>query len=88
MAFRLGPHVVYGELRNTSHYATHGVLVLQGEAPGEETVVHIDLTGDCEPDLRGKGFRFWPDENGPAPKCFARTSSKDSRPIKWGRPVR
>jgi len=62
MAVRLGEYVVYGELRNTRNYSTHGVIVLRGEAEGEETVVHLELTGNCDPDLRGKGFRFWPEE--------------------------
>ena len=59
MAFRLGDYVVYGELRNR-HYTTFGIIVLRGEKPGEETVVRLDLTGDCDRDLRGKTFRFRP----------------------------
>jgi hypothetical protein len=63
MAIRLGDYVVYGELRNTRNYSTHGILVLRGETEGEETVMRLDLTGNCEPDLKGKGFRFTPDES-------------------------
>jgi hypothetical protein len=60
MAWRLGEYVVYGELYNRRNYSTHGVIALRGVAPGEETMVRVDLTGDCGPDLRGKGFRFMP----------------------------
>jgi hypothetical protein len=69
MALRLGEYVVYGELYNKSNYCTHGIIVLRGEEPGEETVVRLDLTGNCDKDLRGKGFRFRPreeDADGPA----------------------
>ncbi|HIJ74147.1 MAG TPA: hypothetical protein HPP83_08610 [Candidatus Hydrogenedentes bacterium] len=62
MALRLGEYVVYGELYNTRNYATHGVMVLRGETADEETVVRLDLTGNCGPDLQGKAFRFWPEE--------------------------
>lgn len=62
MAVQLGEYVVYGELRNTSHYTVHGILVLRGEAPGEETVLRLDLTGNPDSDLRGKTFRFEPGE--------------------------
>ncbi len=60
MTLRLGEYLVYGELRNTRNYSTHGIAVLRGEAPGEETVLHLELTGDCGPDLKGKHFRFQP----------------------------
>lgn len=63
MAFRLGEFVVYGELRNTRHYETFGVIVLRGDAPGQETVLRIELTGNCGRDLQGKFFRFTPGEN-------------------------
>lgn len=62
MTLRLGEYVVYGELRNTNNYSTHGIVVLRGKAPGEETVLRIDLTGNCDPDLEGKHFRFLPGE--------------------------
>ena len=60
MALRLGEYVVYGELRNRRHYSTHGVIVLRGDAQGRETVLHIELTGNCDPDLQGKWVRFSP----------------------------
>ena len=60
MAWRLGEYVVYGEIRNTSRYATRGVIVLRGEQPGGETHLHLDLCGDCGPDLHGKFIRFRP----------------------------
>ncbi len=68
MAFRLGEYVVYGELFNKSNYSTHGYIVLRGEKEGEETVLHMELTGNCAKDLRGRHFRFMPSEderNGP-----------------------
>lgn len=61
MAFRLGEYVVYGELYNTRNYSVHGWIVLRGESPGHETVIHLDLTGNCGPGLRGKHFRFQPE---------------------------
>lgn len=60
MAVRLGEYVVYGELRNLKRYSTHGFVVLRGDADGEETVLHLELTGDCGDDLRDKCFRFMP----------------------------
>ncbi|MBI4556620.1 MAG: hypothetical protein HY706_03485 [Candidatus Hydrogenedentes bacterium] len=62
MAYRLGEYVVYGELRNMRNYSTFGMIVLRGGEPGEETVIHIELTGNCSPDLQGKHFRFRPGE--------------------------
>ena len=69
MAFRLGEYVVYGELRNKKNYSTHGIIVLRGKEPGGEKIVHVELTGNCDADLRGKAFRFFPSEadaQGPA----------------------
>lgn len=60
MAARLGDYVVYGEVRNTHHYSTTGALVLRGATEGERTFVHLNLTGDCAADLRGKHICFWP----------------------------
>lgn len=60
MATRLGDYVVYGELRNPRWSSTFGVIALRGAAPGDETVIRVDLTGDCDEDLRGKTFRFMP----------------------------
>ncbi len=68
MAIRLGEYVIEGELHNTNHYAAHGAILLRSEAPEGETVVHLQLTGDCAKDLRGKCIRFRPenpDEAGP-----------------------
>lgn len=58
MAYRLGDYVVCGELYNTRNYSVHGWISLRGELPGSEFVLHLDLTGNCAPDLRGKHFRF------------------------------
>lgn len=60
MALRLGEYVVYGELRNNRNYATHGVLVLRTPEGAEQCVLHLDLTGDCEADLKGRVIRFQP----------------------------
>ncbi len=60
MAYRLDEYVVYGELWNKSNYFTYGNIVLRGEAPGEETVLRVELTGNCDKDLRGRHFRFMP----------------------------
>jgi hypothetical protein len=70
MAIRLGEYVVYGELYNTANYSTHGVIALRAREEGEETVVRLDLTGNCDPDLRGKGFRFWPEEPAASGEVF------------------
>lgn len=60
MAYRLGEHVVYGELRNR-RYAVCGRIVLRGVGE-EDTVIHLDLTGNPGPDLLGKAIRFMPGE--------------------------
>jgi hypothetical protein len=68
MATRLGEYAVYGELRNNTNYTTHGVIVLRGEEDDRGTVLRLDLTGDCDLDLKGRTFRFRPreaDETGP-----------------------
>jgi hypothetical protein len=83
MAYRLGDYVVYGELRNR-HYMTWGIIVLRGEAAGEETVVRLELTGDCGPDLRGKAFRFSPDPAGPQPEVFPREHFSGLQPCQVG----
>ena len=62
MALRLGEYVVYAEIYNTKNYATHGLIALRGQEVGQETIVNLDLTGNCDPDLRGKAFRFWPEK--------------------------
>lgn len=58
MALRLEKYVVCGALFNTSHYSTHGYIVLRGDTPKEDTALYITLTGDCCDDLKGKHFRF------------------------------
>jgi hypothetical protein len=70
MAFRLGDYVVYGELRNTRNYSTFGFIVLRAEEESEETVIHLELTGDCEDDLKGKHFRFRPREGDPMSQVY------------------
>src|SRR5690606_23406248 len=54
MALRLSDLVVCGEIFNTSWYSVHGWLALRGR----EQVVHLQLTGNCAPDLAGWHFRF------------------------------
>ncbi|MFW6163633.1 MAG: hypothetical protein ACODAJ_12750 [Planctomycetota bacterium] len=56
MAARIGPLVEYGELRNTRHYATCGLLKLKGR----DDPVRFDLTGNPGPDLCGRAIRFEP----------------------------
>jgi len=70
MAFRLGEYVVYGELRNTQNYKTFGIIVLRAKAGDDETVIRVELTGDCERDLKGKCFRFRPREGDPLQEVF------------------
>lgn len=62
MAYRLGEYVVFGELYNTRHYTTHGWILLRGESPGRNTTLYLNLTGDCDLDLKGKHFRFQSEE--------------------------
>ncbi|HPO17380.1 MAG TPA: hypothetical protein PLI09_28365, partial [Candidatus Hydrogenedentes bacterium] len=50
--------------------STHGIIVLRGDSPETNTVVSIQLTGNCGPDLQGKGFRFIPAENEPEKAIF------------------
>jgi hypothetical protein len=76
MAYRLGEYVVYGELFNTHHYSTHGAIVLRGEQPEENIQLHLELTGDCGRDLRGKHFRF---ESGEDDKGEAVFREEDKR---------
>lgn len=54
MALRLTDLVVCGEIFNTSRYSVHGWIGLRGR----EQVVHLQLTGNCGPDLAGWHFRF------------------------------
>lgn len=54
MAFRLGNHIVSGEIFNTTPYSVHGWLELRGR---EQPLV-LQLTGNCSPDLAGWHFRF------------------------------
>lgn len=63
MAYRLGEYVVYGELYNRSNYSTHGNIALRGAMPEEDTVLRLELTGNCDKDLRGRHFRFMPAED-------------------------
>jgi len=54
MALRLAEIVVSGEIYNTRKNSVHGVL----EFRGCDRPVSIQLTGNCDPDLAGRGFRF------------------------------
>ncbi len=54
MAWRISDIVVCGEIYNTSKNSVHGVLGLRDcERP-----VSLQLTGNCDPDLAGRSFRF------------------------------
>ncbi|MDX9971625.1 MAG: hypothetical protein RBU21_01405 [FCB group bacterium] len=68
MAYRLGDYVVYGELRNKRNYSTHGLIALRREEEGKETLLRLELTGNCCDDIRGKTIRFFPkDMDAPGP---------------------
>jgi len=54
MVVRLDGLVVCGEISNTRQYSTHGWI----ELIGQDKPLVLQLTGDCDPDLRGKRFRF------------------------------
>lgn len=54
MAWRLSDQVLRGELLNLRNYSTHGWIQIRGE----EQPLHLELTGNCDPDLRGKHVRF------------------------------
>ena len=54
MALRLGEYLAYGELFNVRKHSVHGWLGLMGL----ECRMQLELSGDCEPDLAGKRFRF------------------------------
>lgn len=54
MALRLTDLVVRGEIFNTRWYSVHGWLELQGQ----ESPLHLELTGNCCPDLAGWHIRF------------------------------
>ncbi|MBI2432170.1 MAG: hypothetical protein HYV26_04810, partial [Candidatus Hydrogenedentes bacterium] len=84
MATRLGEYLVYGELRNVTHYSTFGVLLLRGGEPGAETMIRFELTGDCDPDLRGKCVRFWPEESETAGPVFDLDKFRDFEELQVG----
>lgn len=59
MAYRLGNCVVSGSLDNRRRNRTVGTLSLWApDGPGSGAV-RFELTGDCNPDFRGKKIRFW-----------------------------
>jgi len=60
MALRLGEFVLYGEIRNTSNYSTHGFVVLRTAGKSGQAVMRFELAGNPAADLRGKTVRFWP----------------------------
>ena len=62
MSYRIGDFLVYGELYNDRNNSTHGLLALRGEQEGRETILRLELTGNCDEDLRGKRVRFQPEE--------------------------
>ena len=64
MAIRLGEYIVFGEVYNKGEYGTHGFLVFRGEEDEDGPMqIHFEVTGDPEPDLKGKHFRFEPAED-------------------------
>jgi hypothetical protein len=68
MAVRLDEYVIYGRLRNITNYSTHGFIVLRSENMEEPHILHLELTGNVDADLRGKIFSFEPtDPDAPGP---------------------
>ncbi len=63
MAFRLGEYVVFGLLDNRERNRTHGLLTLCSLGTSGPREVRFELTGDCNPDFRGKKIRFWCRQN-------------------------
>jgi hypothetical protein len=55
MAFKLSDYITHGFLINKHRYSTRGQLYLRGH----EMPLFFELTGNCEPDLRGKYIRFF-----------------------------
>ncbi|MCX5772325.1 MAG: hypothetical protein NTZ09_18915 [Candidatus Hydrogenedentes bacterium] len=76
MAYRLGEYVIYGEINNKDHYSTCGGIILRGERPGEEVQLHLELTGDCCRDLRGKHIRFEPGKDDAGDAVFRKEDSR------------
>lgn len=70
MSLRLGDYVIYGEVTNIRNYSTVVYLGLRGEEPDGDTAMHIELTGNCNGDLRGKHIRFRPDRERPDDAVF------------------
>lgn len=62
MAWRLGDHVVRGELFNHKNYCVHGWIELRGREP-----LAFELTGNCNADLAGWHICF---ENQTDPKTL------------------
>ncbi len=62
MAYRLSEYVVYGEIKNTNYYSTSGFVVLRGGGKRQDTIIRLNLTGDCKEDLRGRHICFQPSE--------------------------
>lgn len=58
MVLRLDDLIEMGEINCTRHYSIFGFIKLRGH----ETPLYLQLTGNPDPDLRGKRFRFEPRE--------------------------
>jgi len=54
VAWRLNDFIECGELINTRNYSTRGWIKLRGQ----ESAVHLELTGNCSSDLAGWHIRF------------------------------
>ncbi len=70
MAFRIAPHVIWGEINNTRRNQVFGRLVLASGDPATqpqeqcERLVTLSLTGNLGGELEGRRFRFVPRESG------------------------
>lgn len=56
MALRLADFIVRGEIFNTRQNSVHGFLQFQGT----DRTMALNLTGNCDPDLFGRHFKFEP----------------------------
>lgn len=85
MAIRLGEYVVQGTLYNTSHYGTHGYVQLRGEDDDNERMfLRFEVTGDPNPDLKGKHIRFAPAEDDGTQRVMPVAEYKSINPTQHG----
>jgi hypothetical protein len=79
MAWRLDDLVVCGEIINRRRYSTHGWVQLRGI----EHPLRLELTGDCDADLRGRHLRFEAREGSPSQRPTDDTVPPNLKGIAW-----